>query len=522
MNFKDLFFPIAFAFLTTWAIHHFFLGSPSVVSDSTLVRSGQSFNVAPTKGEIESKPLNLEVDFIDTISTATPVITHMQTDHEQLLFSTEGASLENLTFKRTIDGKFIAITTIHRPNSTEREQRAFLVGFNQLTPYEYEFVDEKKEADLVAITYKATTEQAIVTKTFVIDKNSYKIDLALTIEPRGLGITDGVQARIFLPAPYMPELRLNNIIRGLSNNEQNTVEKIKPTAIENKAWGLPTLFGAENRYFIHALVADHGKFARRAYYKIEGVAPDRITAIIEGPTVKEKTTWNLSFYCGPKEAESMVAVDPRLEETLDYGWFALISKFLLYILKYLYSYVHNYGWAIIILTLIAKIILVPFTLKSQKSIQQQVELEKKRKYIEQKYKHDSEALNREKVALMTKQGGFSSMGGMIIPILVQVPLFIGLNKVLSNSIELYQAPFMGWITDLSVKDPYYIIPLLVGIGGMLQISTTSDARQKLVSFLGALIFIGITANLSAGLALFFCVDRWASFVQMKIQQALKI
>jgi YidC/Oxa1 family membrane protein insertase len=199
----------------------------------------------------------------------------------------------------------------------------------------------------------------------------------------------------------------------------------------------------------------------------------------------------------------MTPVDERLEKTLDYySWFAPLAHLLLRLLRWLYTYLHNYGLAIIVLTVLMKLLLLPFTIRGERGMKQRNEMQKKLTYIQQRYKDDPEVLARERAELIRKYGvpGF----GGCIPLLLQIPIFFALSRVLSSALELYQAP-MFWISDLSTKDPYYILPVLVCLTMLLQ-ALTADAQHRMSMIAMAFIFGAFASSFSAGLALYICVS----------------
>ena len=140
-------------------------------------------------------------------------------------------------------------------------------------------------------------------------------------------------------------------------------------------------------------------------------------------------------------------------------------------------------------------------------------------YIEHRYKNDPEALAREKAEAIKKYG-IPEMAGCL-PLLMQIPMFIGLNRALSSSFELYQAPFFGWITDLSVKDPYYVLPLLGALGMVIRTASAGDPRQRVQAMLIAIIVAAVTSSFAAGLTLYICVSTWIGLLQMYLQKAMK-
>ncbi|HXW85992.1 MAG TPA: YidC/Oxa1 family insertase periplasmic-domain containing protein, partial [Candidatus Bathyarchaeia archaeon] len=283
----------------------------------------------------------------------------------------------------------------------------------------------------------------------------------------------------------------------------------------DKEWVTPAIFGTENRYVIHALVGDMNHFATRAYYTFADKRT--VMSVIEGPVVDEEKEWRLSFYYGPKEERALSAVDPRLEKALDYaGMLAPISRFLLMILNWLYLFFHNYGFAIIILTMLLQLCLLPLTMKSDKAMKHNAELQKKIAYLKNKYKDNPEQFEREKMELLKKMQGLSSF----LPLVIQAMVFFALSRVLGNAIELYQSSLL-WIPDLSATDPYYILPLCV-MGGMLLRSKAEDATQRISMGIVALVFGALMTTLSSGLVLYIACSSLYSGLQLRLMQYLKI
>ena len=507
MKIQDiLIYSVAFI-VTGWAVQYF-LGTWYPKNPSTEVRSGQSFTAAASEQLL--KPFNTEVNFVEN-GHESPIKTDVKTQNGEYDFTTAGATLETISLSRTINHKQEFLTTL-KTSDAVHENRAFLVALDTATPYDYQFVEKRNNDHATILTYEAQTADAIIRKQFIIDNQFYKIALTLTLEPRN---KKSIQPRIFLPGPVLESLGTAQNSMGIVFTDKQAIQKTKPADLVNKIWAQPTLFGTENKYFIHALISDPDSFTQRAYYKIGNV--EHVTAILEGPSVTEKTSWTLTFYCGPKEAPIFNVVDPRLEETLEYGWLGPISKLLLTFLNFIYSYVHNYGWAIVIMTLLMNIVTFPLVSRGTETLKKQAEYEKKKQYLEQKYKHDKEMLAQEQAELVKKYG-VSALGFMgCLPQLLFLPIFMALNRVLSNSIELYHAPFIGWITDLSAKDPYYILPVLFGVGILVQ-STGTDPRQFVTRLIVCLVVIGISGNFSAGLTLFLCTKTFADAAQNYLQK----
>jgi YidC/Oxa1 family membrane protein insertase len=515
MKIKDLLMPFALALITTWALQYFFSTKEKetdIAKDGK--QSGQRF-VAPQKSEIAvHKPLNLEIDFLDVRAAKKPTITSLETENAQYEFTTNGAALARIEFKHNWSGKEGYLATIHPPSILEKENSTFLVALAKETPFYYELTDQKEEADRFILTYQTALENGILFKTFTVFKKEYRIDLALSFTLKE-GSTETITPRIFFMSPLVSELGKEDIISGIVNTERNGV-MVNPKNEQtlNSYWADPTLFGSQDRYFVHAMVNDPSGFAQRGYYKIVNL--ESIFSILEGPSIQKDNSWKLTFYMGPKEDEAMALVDPRLEQTLNYGWFSFISKplskFLLYLLNYFNDYINNYGLAIIILTILFKLLLLPFTYKAEESVKKRVEFQKKLEHLQTKYKNDAQALAQARADLV-KRYGMPGLGGCL-PLFLQLPFFWALSIILSNAIELYKAPFL-WIPDLTAPDPYYILPILMVIGIILH-SPAPDPKQQISSVVMGIVVGVLFANFAAGLALYFVVSTFLSVLQTTI------
>lgn len=515
MNIKDFLLPLGLALISFWLIQYFFFGRQQTPTDSA-IKSGQQFT-APQTAQA-AKPLNTEIDFIDMKRPAPAVRTELETDTARYVFSSDGASLERLEFKRQAGKEWITLDTVFPPNEYEKEQRCFLIALNEKTPYYYQLVDQKESDCDFILTYRTDFGDCTIEKQFRIYKNSYQLDLEMKFIPKK-SAAKLFEPRLFYISPQMPELR-DDIISGIMCNERGSIEKKALRSIDPRSgWFSPALFGSDNKYFIHAMINDYDNFIRRAYYNI--IDQNKLISILEGPRDDKEASWKLSFYFGPKELKAMAAVEPTLEQTLDYaGWLAPIAKFMLAFLIFLFGYLGNYGWAIVVLTLLIRLLLLPFTLKGEQDMKKRAEFQKKLSYIQQKYKHDRQRLAQEQSELIRKHG-MPGMAGCL-PMLLQLPIFYVLARVLSSSIELYKAPFVLWITDLSARDPYYILPILITISMLLQPQPPSaDIKTRLPLMGLALLFGAFSSTFSAGLSLYIFFSTILNVVQSWIQQAFK-
>ncbi len=499
--------------------------------------------VAPTSQQMV-KPLNTEIDFIDIQRKLEETLSEIETNWAKLAFSTYGASLDSLVFKQLISGKMQEIPVVFPPVSTEQEKRCFLIGLAEKTPYYYtlEKVEKRQKEtgdgiDSYELVYKAETDAVEIQKTFIVYNDISKINLKLDIKPKqrahdsiitniagniansmpssiadrvssfvggNTGAYKSVEPRILFSSPFIPSLGVKDAISSLVIDQNGVFKKTARDKTDmQRGFYKPGLFGSEDTYFVHALIEDKDQFAQRAYYSIMG--NNALFSFVEGPSITAPYSGELSFYFGPKEMSMFTAVgDVRLEKTLGYsGVLAPLSRFLLRSLQWLYGYIGNYGWAIIVLIMIMQFCMIPFTLQGERSAKKQKEFQKKMAYLQQRYRNDSEGLNRER-ALLIQKNGIPGLGGCLPVLLFRVPTFFALNAVLNSAIELYQAPFL-WINDLSAVDPYFIFPIFVALGMFAQ-AFTFESEQRVQMLVMALVMGWFTSTLSAGLALYIATS----------------
>ena len=245
---------------------------------------------------------------------------------------------------------------------------------------------------------------------------------------------------------------------------------------------------------------------------------DQVFVGLEYESVQSAATASHIFYAGTKELEILEEKGNHLVRMIDYGWFgnkfAFLVKPLLKVLAYFYGVTQNYGWSIIFLTIIIKLLFFPLTHKSFKSMKGMTKIQPYVKVIQERNKDDRKQMNEELLELYKKHK-VNPVGGCL-PMLLQIPVFIALYHALFFSIELRGAPFIGWITDLSVADPYYVTPVLMGITMFLQQRMTPSIgdpmQQKIMMFL-PIVFTFLFVSFPAGLVIYWTVNNMLTISQ---------
>ncbi|MBP5436224.1 membrane protein insertase YidC [bacterium] len=275
--------------------------------------------------------------------------------------------------------------------------------------------------------------------------------------------------------------------------------------------------GVNYGYFIFAVIAQDKPL--NAFGQIDsGKNLSTFTAFADKVQIKpgETVKQEFSVYYGTKEREILKREADGLEKTITFGWTSFLAEPLLLCLNFFYSFLGNYGLAIILLTIVVKLLLWPLSNASYKSMSKMRTIQPKMKELQEKYKNDKETLNKEMMLLYQKEG-INPLGGCF-PMFIQMPVYIALYYMIQNAVELYGAPFLPfWLTDLSEKDPFYIIPILLGVLMLLQTKLSpqqGDNKQaKIMMYTMPVVFVWISLLLPSGLTLYWLVNTLLGIAQ---------
>lgn len=234
--------------------------------------------------------------------------------------------------------------------------------------------------------------------------------------------------------------------------------------------------------------------------------------------VKANGEFNAGGFIGPKHHDLLNAIDFRLTDVIEYGWFTFIAKPMFGFLNWLYGFIGNWGWAIVVLTLIIRLVLFPLSYKGMLSMNKMKDLAPQMKELQAKYKSEPQKLQAHMMDLYRKNK-VNPMGGCL-PILLQIPVFFAIYRVLLNAIELKGAEWAFWIHDLSIKDPYFILPITMGALMFFQqkitpTNFTDPMQEKIMKFL-PVIFTFFFLTFPAGLTLYWTINNIASIIQQYV------
>ncbi len=361
-----------------------------------------------------------------------------------------------------------------------------------------------------------------VTKTLTFHRGSYLVDVGYEIENTG---TQPLAA-----SAYFQLVRDSSVPPGGSSlvptytgpaiyTELEKFQKVEFSSIEKNKTGFPKT--ANNgwvamlqHYFVAAWLPQ-GNVEREYYARPLGEQRFSVGTVMPVATIApgQKGGISVPLYVGPAST-NLDQVAPGLGLTVDYGWLTIIAAPLFWLLTFIHAWVQNWGVAIIILTILIKLVFFPLSAASYRSMAKMRIVAPKLEKIKQQYGDDREKLNRAMMDLY-KTEKINPLGGCL-PVLIQIPVFIALYWAILSSVELRYAPFFGWITDLSVADPYYVLPAIMGISMLIQSRlnpTPPDPLQAKLMQIMPVVFSVVFFFFPAGLVLYSIVNNVLSIAQ---------
>ena len=460
-------------------------------------------------------------------------------------WSTRGASLKAFKLsdytERDEEGKKGKRQKENLVSTEKEEYRPFTVRFRaektdfKLPRYtDWALVEEAKDRIVFRYSDPGDDNIPVITKTYTKGEQKYIFDLKVELQNRSeSSITEQIILDTFagyetiqssgcMGAPRVPRAPI-----CLVNEELLEVEPTPGTGRTGEPAVMWT--GINEQYFLVAAVA---MGVDKAVCEIEAGHKGVLTASLMYPEVVippgGSVTHEYRLFAGPKRLNFLEDVrggvggaeqNAKLDESVDFGWLGFLCHPMLWLLKEFFGLVGNYGIAIVFLTIVIKILLLPLTQKSMKSMKEMAKLKPMMDDLKKKYGDDKQRLNQEMMALY-KSHKINPMGGCF-PLLLQMPIWIALYRMLYSAVELYQTPFIpGWIDDMSFRDPYYIMPIVMGLSMFLQQKlspTSADTQQaKMMLYAMPIFFTFIMLYLPSGLVLYIFVNSILSIAHQLI------
>ncbi len=458
-----------------------------------------------------------------TINTKGAVITHFKLKH----------------YRVTVDPKSPEMELISKDNSAGTLQLALGVkGLPELSGAVFSSSLSKEhlvigDKDLVVPLVWTSKQGIVVEKRFIFHPHTYLFSLDVSLfNGSGQRISDRASLCLKNDAPLKktrygfegPTALINNRLEEISTDSIHD----KPFYTGNISW-----IALQGQYFMTSILQKGGEDSQLHLALSNQGVPQVTARWVQPPGTlapKERKTFSFDMYFGPKKISILKTVGNGLDKAVDFGWFGFIARPCLWFMNQIYRVIPNYGLAIIILTVLIKLLLWPLGQKSYKSMEQMKRMQPLMAELREKYKDDKKRMNEEMMGLY-RTYKVNPLGGCL-PMLAQIPVFFAFYRMLYEAIELRHAPFFGWINDLSAPDrlfhfgfhipfmdPPYGIPVLTIIMGATMFiqqkmqPPMGDPTQAKMMMLMPIVFTVVFVNFSSGLVLYWLVNNIFSILQ---------
>lgn len=394
-----------------------------------------------------------------------------------------------------------------------------ILDVNEVKPLEVRFSDVKlnEEAFNTPYSYEGdsvvdvSTDLQTVTLTQVL--SSVTLTKKIIFKPTGeytVDITTTVPAPYFITPGHRPvaDKSMYMLVRGaLVKGADNIINTIEDGDAE----------GYE-KYENAKIASAFDRYVASIFYDFEkGLNVSILQEKNDDPLIFVQGMQNLHLgaYIGPKEERILKAINPELTDAIEFGWFSFLSKPFFEVLLWINDHMGNWGWSIILFTLLVKVILFPLSYKGMMSMQKLKDLAPKMKEIKEKYKGDPAKMNAQMMEMYKKHGA-NPMGGCL-PLLLQIPVFFALYRVLLNADELQGAGWILWIENLAAMDPYFVLPILMGASMWFQQKITpsnfTDPLQEKIFKWFPVIMTVFFIYFPSGLVLYWLVNNLFTIAQ---------
>ncbi|BET27691.1 protein translocase subunit yidC [Limnobacter thiooxidans] len=483
---------------------------------------------AQSAGDVPADP-NAIVETATAPAPAAQTVV-VKTDVLELQFSTQGAQLvgSKLLNHPAAENPELPVQLFEQSTKRTYLGQAGLVGVPDAPNHRtlFELVSTATEfpagQDSLKLVFKASSGGIESTYTYTVYKNRYDLDLVIqarnanpepvtpsayvqiTRDGNPLESDSSLYATFTGPAVYTPEKKYQKI--KFDDIADRSAQYIKTT---DAGW-----LAMVQHYFVSAVIGQEGpreNYTRQVDANLYSIG--LVSAL--GSLAPEQTgTYSAKLYTGPQDQRVLEALSPGLGLVVDYGWLTVIAQPIYWLLEKIHSYIGNWGWAIVVLTIFIKLVFFPLSAASYRSMAKMRKVGPRMQKLKEQYGDDKMGFQRAMME-MYKREKINPLGGCM-PILVQIPVFIALYWVLLASVEMRNAPWLGWVTDLAAPDPFYILPVLMAVTMFIQTRlnpTPPDPIQAKVMMVMPLVFSVMFIFFPAGLVLYWVVNNILSIAQ---------
>jgi YidC/Oxa1 family membrane protein insertase len=491
--------------------------------------------------DINSTVYNNKISSVNTSEKKTINYITVETDVFSILIDKKGGdvfSLRLLKYPNTIEDLEDAFTLLGVSDSRFYVMQSGLLSdsgpdsrdygrslYKSVSDF-YTF-DDNKSMFFVDLIWESNINSIVVKKRFYFTKGSYLFNIVFSvynnsnIDYSGYFFGQLKQKNIKKELPWYKAIGQMQSYTGLAlSTNDKLFTKVSFGDLDKKNINKNSIGGwiaAMEHYFISSWIPTKDVCYEFTAEKLKNNIYS-INFITKNPIVIKplmSSHIDVSFYAGPEINSMLKGIAPGLELTLDYGLFWFISQPIFYLMKFINVYIcNNWGFSIIIVTFVIRLLFLPLSASSYKSMAKMRKIQPKVVYLKEYYKDDKQGFGTALLGLYKKES-VNPLGGCL-PVLVQIPVFIALYYVLLQSVELRMAPFIFWLKDLSTNDPYFVLPILMGVSMFVQqkLSPTpvDPIQEKFLLFIPIILTL-LSLQFASGLVLYWFVNNTLSILQ---------
>jgi len=425
------------------------------------------------------------------------------------------ATVKSIHFIMTIDelGRIAQFELLEDKYKDENGNTVKMIGEGQVKPLEVRFADVKLNDEAFKTPYVNTGSSMIdvssaaqtITLTQTLSNNVI-VTKNIMVKPTGeyeVSVSTSLPSQFFVTPGHRPiaDTSMYMLVRGAL---VKGVDDIITTIEDGDAEGYEKFPNAK-------IASSFDRYVTSLFFDFEkGLNVSILKQANDDPLifVQGDNALKINGYIGPKDHEVLKSINPELTDAIEFGWFSFLSKPFYKVLLWINNHVGNWGWAIILFTLLVKLILFPLSYKGMMSMQKLKDLAPKMKELKEKYKGDPAKMNSQMMEMYKKHGA-NPMGGCL-PLILQIPVFFALYRVLLNAVELQGAPWILWIEDLAQMDPYFVLPILMGVSMWFQqritpMNLTDPLQEKIFKFFPVIMTV-FFIYFPSGLVLYWLVN----------------
>ncbi len=469
----------------------------SSVPNTSVAATAKSGETLALKNDV----LELEIDTLGGVVTKAKLLKHLEEDKTPVVIFDRSAKRQY--FARS---GLVSASNVELPNHTQ-------------------IFTATKNLTANSLTLTAEKNGVRLEKTYTLANGSYVLEAKHTIKNVGAKNFDAtLYTELVRDGEKLNESSFYSTFTGPAvYTDAEKFHKIEFSDIDKGKAKLPVAQAASDNtwvamvqhYFASAWIPSTGSVRELYVGKLDGNQYRvGVQTKIEPLALGQEKVEALKLFVGPQEEHELEGIAPGLELVKDYGWLTILAKPIFWLLEKIHGLVNNWGWSIILLTILIKLVFFPLSAASYKSMARMKEVQPKLLEMKERFKGEPQKLNQAMMEMYRKEK-INPLGGCF-PVLIQIPVFIALYWVLLASVEMRAAPWLGWIHDLAQPDPYFILPVLMAVSMFIQTKlnpTPPDPIQAKVMMIMPIAFSVMFFFFPSGLVLYWVVNNILSIAQ---------